>query len=313
MSCQAFLEQKHNRILSTQIVEDAFNRQKRQKATHMNRRLKAAGAWGVLQEKHLVDSVHHYTLPASHSPPEARRSSLPMDTFQGPRHGTSMAFEGTASFKAQADWYSPKADRHGVQYADVQLTKYARRRGLLSKVRDKWLNVFVQGKHHILLREVLDAERKEYGPTLLACSHLQGSVGFGWPAVKCEIPGHPAEVCFVPAAKATADEVPIVILDLASWEAMQFEWHSPAWQFAKFTSAHGRWTSMIRAFPRKAAGDFQPLMQVACEAAFWEFNSELIRRLGSHCGLDLAEEDKSLFGMSCSSEGHHEVLRRRGS
>ena len=53
---------------------------------------------------------------------------------------------------------------------------------------------------------------------------------------------------------------------------------------------------MIRAFPRKAAGDFQPLMQVACEAAFWEFNSELIRRLGSHCGLDLAEEDKSLFG-----------------
>ena len=125
ISCQAVLKQRHSRILSTQIVEDAFNRQKRQKARHMNRRLKAAGAWDVLQEKHLVDSVHHYTSPASHSPPEARRSSLPMDTFQGPRHGTSMAFEGIASFKAQSDWYSPMADRHGVQYADVQLTKYA--------------------------------------------------------------------------------------------------------------------------------------------------------------------------------------------
>lgn len=294
VSCQAFLQKKHSRILGTQIVEDAFNRQKRRKASHMNRRLKVAAAWDVLQERHLVDHVHHYTPVVSHVPLRDRLAVLDKGIFQGPMQGTSMSFEGVASYKAQVDWYSPKADRHGVQYADVQLTRYAVRRGLLGKVKDKWLNVFVQGKHHILLREVLDSEKKEYGPILFACTHLKGSVGFGWPAVQYEVPGHPGEVCFVPAAQATADEVPVVILDLACWEAMQFEWHSPAWQFARFTSARGRWTHQIRAFPRKPGSGFQPLMQVACEAGFWEFNNELVRRLASHCDIEIAE-DRSLF------------------
>ena len=47
----ALLEQKHSRLLSSQIAEDFFNRQKRLKYMASNRRLNVAAAWKVLQTK----------------------------------------------------------------------------------------------------------------------------------------------------------------------------------------------------------------------------------------------------------------------
>ena len=78
-----FLKKKHRRIISSQIVEDAFGRQKGFKALHANRRLKVAGIWDVLQRRKLVGHVHNYRAPKPEGSCHTRVSKVPPDTCGG--------------------------------------------------------------------------------------------------------------------------------------------------------------------------------------------------------------------------------------
>jgi hypothetical protein len=291
--CQAFLQKKHSRILSSQIVEDAFGRQKRRKAVAITRRLDVASAWDVLQTRHLVDQVHRYATPEIHVGPPARSDFIPDGTFKGPLSCKSLDVTGISSYTQKPSWYTCKPECHAVQFLDTKLLAYCEKKEMKARMKSPWLNVMVQAKHHIILREVLG--QGEFGPPLFACTFVKGSMAFGWPAVACPVPGHPREECYIPARGVDESMVPLVVLDCRHWQALSFEWRSPSWQHAHRPGTRGRWAQHIRAFPCADQAEFRPLLKAATMAGFWGLSADVVRKVASNYGIDMPE-GASLFG-----------------
>lgn len=153
---RAFIEKKHNRLLSSQIVEDAFGRQKGFKALHVNRRLRVAGIWDVLQRRELMTAVHSYSpLPAT-IVASTRGSRLPANAFEAPPKGTTVDLAGICSFRAQPTWHSTKAELHSLQFLDGALISFALEHNMVNRLKDTWLNVMIRAEHHILIRQILN-------------------------------------------------------------------------------------------------------------------------------------------------------------
>lgn len=57
-----FLERKHNRLMTSEIVENAFNRQKRMKSKDSNRRLDVRRSWGVLLGRGVLNKVNSFEI-----------------------------------------------------------------------------------------------------------------------------------------------------------------------------------------------------------------------------------------------------------
>lgn len=314
-----FLDRKHCRIISSQIVEDCFNRQKRAKAGHMNRKVKVQSSWDVLQERRLVDKVHEYKLLAVSTPGPLRADRLPEHTFSGPLKGTTLDLSGITGHTAKTSWYSPSAERNGVAFMDTVILDFAIRRQCLGSVGNACLSILANPRHRILLREVVDEETGEFGPPFFACGHIPGSVAWGWPAEVVQIPMSERQ-CFVPAKVAAFDQVPLVIIDPSHWVALQYCWRSPAWQWETYPLARQEWLPSIRAFSVGDTDAFKPLMVVAAESAFWGCSNDEVRRLAKLCGIAAPPPDASLFDTctatvmgitQCSAEKAVEYLQNR--
>ena len=283
---QDFLTKKHSRVLTSQIVEDSFGRQKRRKSTHVTRHLKVATAWDVLQERQLVNSIHRYDKPVSISAASCRADYLPSDTFQGPLSASGLDMTGISTYDQKASWYTCKPDCHAVQYLDAKYIAKCADRNMLNSMRSPWMNVLVQARHHIILREVKEDGTR--GPPLYACAYVKGHLAFGWPAQACDVPGHPGLQCFTPAGRVDETMVLIAILDICHWEALPYAWRSPAWQFSSFPGARGKWAQHIRAFPLDGGG-FRPLLKVASEAAYWNLSADVVKKLAGTFGIEVPE------------------------
>lgn len=167
------------------------------------------------------------------------------------------------------------------------------------------MKVMVKAEHHIVMRQVLSEGCR--GLPRFAVTSLLGSIGLGCPAVEEAVPCHLDKKFFVSASWADPSELPIVLLDLAQWEAVSFRWRSPAWQHNEFPEV--AWpTWAVRAFPGNG-GDlhWRPLLEVVASEAFWRLGNDFVRKLGfaddvppaSRTGSDDAAEASSEFFQVC--------------
>lgn len=319
-----FLKKKHKRIISSQIVEDAFGRQKGYKAMHFNRRLKVAGIWDVLQRRHLVDHVHHYRAPRPEGSSPNRIIRVPASIFGGKLGCTSIDFSKVSSLKAKADFLSTSAELHCLQFFGQALMDFVLRRGCFDKIKNTFLNVMVNVDHMIIMREVLETGGR--GIPKFAISSWPGSIGIGWPAYEHDLPGLPGIKCFSLSEDHDLDDLAIPLIDVTHWEAVPFVWRSPAWQQSQFPAA--KWPSWsIKAFPMEQPVVWKPLLQVAAEAGFWKLKSSFLTRLGGgNAQLDDHEDeadegaDGDLFkqcfeavqrALGCSEEAAVDILKKR--
>lgn len=259
------MENKHRRLLSSQITEDCFNRQKRLKYRAANRRLAVASSWDVLFERRVCSAVHHYTDAPVTEPPSARLEWLQANTFTPPLTGDDVKkLSEVSSFKQTPGWYSPSAERWPSRFADISLIHMAKRHADYC-MDHVWLGVFANFRYNLLLREVLpDGSR---GEPRFGATHLAGSTAFGWPVVEEGLPGSPKKAWSL-ARTATLDATFLPIFNLEHWEARAVQWLSPAAQAPLCRTGSITWAHSCRAHP--TTDKWEPLHIVgAREARAW--------------------------------------------
>lgn len=311
-----FVRERHHPLISTQTVEDEFQRQKRQKYTHHTRRLRVASAWGVLIDREVDRQVHRYERPPEQVTSSSRAANLlPESIFSPPLRRSPLDLGGVTSHSQTTSWYSPSAERHAVKFSDVAALSFCKVRGCMQSLPDLWLSFLVEAGHCLLLREVRQDGARE--PPIFALISIPGGVALGWPAEQQEVPGG-GGLCWVPSS-SNAKTVYLPIVSFAHSEAIRYRWRSPLSQWLSFPQARGQCASQqIRAFA-DGSSQWEPLLTVCAKAGFWAISSEKLTRLCKHIGIGL-EEGSSTFDIAskmvqhileCSEEHALEHLRHR--
>lgn len=154
------IERCNSRIISSQICEDCFNRQKNGRKAP-NRRGIVEKSWAIVSEKQVMDVVHKFDTPSVSAAP-AVVEPLPPSVFRPHLPDTPKDFHQLVGFKSSPSWYSPGAASFGQAYSDLSLIEFAHHKNLHRFVRNRWLGEFCQAKHHILLRHVYDAAPSQW-------------------------------------------------------------------------------------------------------------------------------------------------------
>ena len=288
-----FLHKKHSRLLSSQIAEDCFNRQKRSVAKYNNRRLNMVANFNVLLEKKVATSVHSYDAPPR-APGTNAKPLRSVDVFEGPVVGHTCDLTGVWSYKQSTSWYSPSSTNHPEQFLVDLLKTYCEKHKCMHQAKNHWLCTLIRVQHYIIIREKLGGQR--FGKPLFAMSNKCGFVAFTWPAKEDHVPGRQYTLqpqvfyTFAPQPDCCADEESglwVPILDLDKWQACSYEWRSPVWQHSNFTRAPWK-TWEVRAFPTSS---WMPIQQVAANNGFWTLTSTTMKKLATHLGHDMDDNE----------------------
>jgi hypothetical protein len=296
--CEDFLIGKHRRLISSQMAEDLFNRMKALKSRHFNKKLRVASAMEVCLDKEVVTAVNKYTKPPTLAASQSSRlTAAPPELFSPVLGGTDYDLTGIASYSAKKSWYGTNTERDGLQYSDRHITRFCGERRAYDKQGDAWLSVFVNPTFDVLIR----ARQLNTGavPTFFCLDHIPGGVGFGWPALLISVPGHLGALAWEPDPNGSI--TPLVIVDPGHWQAVTYEWKSPAWQFENWPGARGHLPHAGRAVvtdPQALEKGWQPLITVAAWNGFWTLGKDTIKKLMDYLGvggLHLDSNDASLF------------------
>jgi hypothetical protein len=149
-----FVQDSSRGVISSQIAEDAFKRQRRKETIQANRRARMARAYHVLLQRQVAGSVHKYNeVEVDTAVDYLRRPSLPDKAFEPCSSIASVDLKGIIGYRSP-DWYSPAAATWSVQYADLPLVAEARRMRQLDELPNAWLGSLLNVRHNIVIREV---------------------------------------------------------------------------------------------------------------------------------------------------------------
>lgn len=289
-----FLERKHNRLLTSEVVENSFNRQKRMKARDTNRRLDLRRAWGVLLDRQVLDQVNDFQPVRFAGTQPTRSVTLPPAVQEPPLSGCSIdEASKLSSHKAKMDWYSPGASKHSLKYLTQVVMDYADKHSLWGSLDKVWLNCFFRASHSLMLREIGDRQSAYF-----ALQDLSGCCAAVWPAIEVTRPSGAAElgdlVYFEPKPNPEVEECFVVALAAERWEALWVQWRSPAWQVANLKQDAPQGFA-VRAFGRPGA-EWAPMLEVGARAAFWDLPLTTLKAIADYRGV-VVEPKASLFSV----------------
>ncbi|MFM7979894.1 MAG: hypothetical protein ACKPKO_11315, partial [Candidatus Fonsibacter sp.] len=121
---QGFLEQMHRRLLTSEFIENCFNRQKRMKAKDNNRRLELRRAWEVLLEKKVLKSVNRFEDVSCSQRTSFRAERLPVGIQEPVLSEAPPTLMPLSGKKARPEWYSPSASNHAVQFLNQDVCQH---------------------------------------------------------------------------------------------------------------------------------------------------------------------------------------------
>ena len=147
------IESHHCGTISTQICEDVINYQKngkdgraflrgRRPEFSMHRALKAR----------VLDERHKFQTTTMELPMADRGQTLPLDAYVAKPKNSSMDFNGIASHKQQAPFFSPKAEHNATPVADLFCLRDAYRRKDGNLVASLKYNLLFKVKHDLCWR-----------------------------------------------------------------------------------------------------------------------------------------------------------------
>lgn len=144
---KALYRQRHSRVHGTQVVEDAFQRQRRAESNTYNRLGRPEAAYQVLSDKEILSTVHGFKTPDV--PPDTfeRGAELPRSALPSSKGGvcTTLQFNDIWSHSAAPPWYSPSVESLCVPFCDLQLRDNMFREGMQDRLHQV-------GVWHCLLR-----------------------------------------------------------------------------------------------------------------------------------------------------------------
>lgn len=151
------------------------------------------------------------------------------------------------------------------------------------------------------------------GPWLFPLGTFGSTAAVGWPADQMDPLQSSSPLCFQPREATTAiqDDWWLCVLDLAEYEAMEFNWRSISWQQAHWRADYGRIVAV--------AGPVQPVATLMAKRCFWGFPRSVLTKFASDRGIDTSSGDtlyellkKMVMGfLSCSDAECLDILKLR--
>ena len=283
---KGFVEQASKRIISSQLAEDGFNRQKNA-PKYQNRRGNRETAFDTLLQTRVLGEVHRYD-EIRHDDAELQRDKVIADqAFAPDRASCSFDFSGISSPAPTPTWYSPGADRWAQPLFDLHLVRQAAKNGWEAFLKDAWLGALLDKRHHIVIRAKPDTENRGW---LFPLCAMSGSAVLVWPAVEqdfTELKSGDRMQLFTPSRRPRdIGSLFIACVSLSHWEARPVAWRSPAWQTKHFsTVTQHEWQAKgLVAFPE---GPAEALLKVAARSAFWALGKAVLSDLAAHVGIEV--------------------------
>jgi hypothetical protein len=259
-------------ILSSQVVEDGFNRERRAEGKGVSKRMSDTRVYSALIEKQVLDKVHDYTPLEYKSATVPRDAALPSHAFNALQKHESMDLKGIQSFSATPPWYSANAQHWTQKFADMALAREAYAAQDSTMMDTTWLSCLLDSTS-IMVR------RKAPGSSwMLSLGTLASGLGaLGWPAQEVRV--GPGDAMFQPMLGTAGKALHwLFVCDLEQWEARQLVWKSPLWTCLKTGN------SQLHGIMAEASGP-EPLLRIAARGAFWHIQKALLVKLAEHIGV----------------------------
>ena len=290
---RAFLEKRFHRLMSTQLIEDAFQRQKVRKQGHSTRAVGLVENFDILRRREVLTSVHHYKAIDVTTGAPVRTTYMKDEVFEPAPGKCSVDCKNVTTLVSSTTYYSPSATRHAVKYGDIFALRDATRAGTLNRLPNLFLGSLATASNLLILRRKASVFPDD-GMVFFALDHLPASVALAWVAVKVEVPGHPGVEAYVPSV-VEQRYCPLPITDLKEWEAVTYVWRSPSWQRFHFRGVPLGFCDCIRAIVPEGTL-WKELSTVAAHNAFWKVSKEKLLTFSTHFGLT-ANRNSSLFAV----------------
>ncbi|CAK0809598.1 unnamed protein product, partial [Prorocentrum cordatum] len=275
-----FFQKAHSRLLISQCVEDGFNEQKNATLPYANRRASMETNLTVIRERRALSTKHDFKeLEESVASRGAGAPHLNSASYQRPWMQNPEELRSLSGYNKQADFYSPRADHWGAQFADQVLAQQVRCSGSEGKIHQAWLGSMFDCRHNIVVRRVRDGA--PVGPLLLPLGHMYQSAAIAWPVEKQTITvGESTYEYFVFQRPADERAIFHAVVDHAEWEAVRVEWKSPFSQCLEW-GVHGKSHGV---FPF-ARGEFRPILKVLAESCFGVLKKDFLTKLAQILGV----------------------------
>ena len=271
-------------ILSSQIVEDGFCRERRSEQGGMSKIMSNTRVHSVLIEKHVLDQVHHYTPVEGSAVSVPRASALPEHAYKSLQEAQSMNFKTVQGFNATPTWYTAGASNAPQKFADLALLEECKGRDSLDMVDTCWLSCLLDSTALLVKRKVADSKWMFSLGTLFS-----GMGALGWPAQLHSGQEDEAGCTFVPDLSPASKALHwLFIDDLSNWEARELRFMSPLWCCLQ---PGGMKPSIVA-----QAGKTESLLTIAARQAFWHIPKPTLVKLSEEGGLPV-ETSWSLFGL----------------
>lgn len=306
---RAWLEVDGKRFWGTQLIEDSFKRESRRVQVKSNTVSSHNTQFNTLLQKKVISSVHKYREPTGDGI-VARGLSLPQESFYAWKNKASMHnMSSIVGTKKAPEWYTSQAASLHVPHMDLALIQFALSNNQVPKLDGIWKNHILKGENYLIRRNVGGT----LGPWLFPLGTFGSTAAVGWPADQMDPLQSSSPLCFQPREATTAiqDDWWLCVLDLAEYEAMEFNWRSISWQQAHWRADYGRIVAV--------AGPVQPVATLMAKRCFWGFPRSVLTKFASDRGIDTSSGDtlyelleKMVMGfLSCSDAECLDILKLR--
>ena len=194
------------------------------------------------------------------------------------------------------------------------LPDFARRRGQVDMLQDRWLAQLLAPKHHILVRHRVTGTPDRWSDLGLPLGLVPDSCAILWWTRQEVVPEPNGGSYYIPRnTPPDLGSMLIPVVNLDEWEAMHIEWHAPWWQAASWPQARERFKQWKLVATPSGVTRPLPLLQVAARRGFFELPLDFIVKIATHQRIALPAV-KCLFSVlwavvqSITKFSDHDVL-----
>ena len=212
--------QRQTRFVTSQIVEDTFNRVKKGVDLGSNTKCSAPRAWALPIDKSVVSQIHRYTEVDRHEVQYSRMAEIDDRTFQPPLK-LSKQSEGLRDLQVNkvagygdATWYSPQAQSCMRPVCEMLAARVARATNNFELLEKSWLCRLISKR--MLFRKFGTAD------WFIGIGDICSTLACGWPTVKATGIEH----TYQPAVRDGDRANNFAIMNVDEWEAMPIVIHS---------------------------------------------------------------------------------------
>jgi hypothetical protein len=286
---QEWADRVHAAVLTTQVIEDGFNRAKVPERKGPNRKVHARRLFSTLIEKNVLSEVHHYQDLDYKNQQVPRNTIFPEAAWRHEQQHQSMDLTGIMGVGTTPGWYSPSAQNLPQEHADLAILEMCKLRGDWSLHDQTFWSALLAEQQYMVRNRALNGDWQ----FSLGIFH-SGTAALGWPAEKCVARcASEGSEFFKPSVSTACKELHwLIIANPHEWEARPFTVRAPIWQLMRWPGMKPQ--AFSHDFIVVEGGPVEPLLHLAAKSAFWSIPKQTLLKFARALSV-VCKPEMSLF------------------